>query len=199
MSYPRLLQCHVLSFTVKCENVVHQQSDPWTCRQLQPMKATAKQRPTLKTPPLLMNLQRHIGIRPPWLTMSSNHRQVIRKIQLQRNCWQIFPSSDVYSVWILTYFAEPFYVSGKSKPPEVGDTVFVLSLGKKGTVLQVDPIKEELLVQAGNMKLKLKLSDIETWPALILYDIIKAYVTSTGVSIPFHISLRWRVISYSIS
>ncbi|GMN44264.1 hypothetical protein TIFTF001_013457 [Ficus carica] len=52
--------------------------------------------------------------------------------------------------------------SGKSKPPEVGDTVFVLSLGKKGTVLKVDPIKEELLVQAGNMKLKLKLSDIET-------------------------------------
>lgn len=40
--------------------------------------------------------------------------------------------------------------------------VFVSSLGKKATVLRVEPSKEEILVQAGNMKLKLKLGDIKT-------------------------------------
>ncbi|KAL5568066.1 hypothetical protein UlMin_024641 [Ulmus minor] len=52
--------------------------------------------------------------------------------------------------------------SGKSKLPKVGDTVHILSLRKNGTVLKVDLIKEELLVQAGNIKLKLKLTDIKT-------------------------------------
>ncbi|KAF4347435.1 hypothetical protein G4B88_029907 [Cannabis sativa] len=51
---------------------------------------------------------------------------------------------------------------GKSKPPKVGDMVHILSLRKKGTVLKVDSFKEELLVQAGNLKLKLKLIDVET-------------------------------------
>ena len=55
-----------------------------------------------------------------------------------------------------------FHLSGKTKRPEVGDMVNVRSIGKKGTVLRVDPLKEELLVQAGNMKLKLKLVDVET-------------------------------------
>ncbi|XP_062119927.1 uncharacterized protein LOC133834355 [Humulus lupulus] len=50
---------------------------------------------------------------------------------------------------------------GKSKPPKVGDMVHILSLGKKGTVLKVDTFKGELLVQAGNLKLKLKLIDVE--------------------------------------
>lgn len=44
--------------------------------------------------------------------------------------------------------------------PEVGDTVQVSSLGRKATVLRVDRSKEEILVQAGNMKLKLKLAEI---------------------------------------
>ena len=55
-----------------------------------------------------------------------------------------------------------FNLSGKSKPPKVGKVVVVRSLGKNGTVLRADPFKEEVLVQAGNMKLKLELSDIET-------------------------------------
>ena len=44
--------------------------------------------------------------------------------------------------------------------PEVGDMVQVSSLGRKATVLRVDRSKEEILVQAGNMKLKLKLAEI---------------------------------------
>ncbi|KAK0593394.1 hypothetical protein LWI29_035943 [Acer saccharum] len=46
--------------------------------------------------------------------------------------------------------------------PEVGDLVHVSSFGKKATVLRVDLSKEEILVQVGNMKLKLKLKDVET-------------------------------------
>lgn len=44
--------------------------------------------------------------------------------------------------------------------PEVGDMVQVSSLGRKAKVLRVDRSKEEILVQAGNMKLKLKLAEI---------------------------------------
>ncbi|WCJ30325.1 Endonuclease MutS2 [Euphorbia peplus] len=44
--------------------------------------------------------------------------------------------------------------------PKVGDMVPVSSLGRKATVLEVDPSKELIVVQAGNMKLKLKLTDI---------------------------------------
>ncbi|KAJ8760803.1 hypothetical protein K2173_021841 [Erythroxylum novogranatense] len=47
-----------------------------------------------------------------------------------------------------------------TKFPEVGETVQVPSLGKEATVLRVDPSRKELLVQAGNMKLKVKLADI---------------------------------------
>ncbi|KAJ0102601.1 hypothetical protein Patl1_05535 [Pistacia atlantica] len=50
----------------------------------------------------------------------------------------------------------------RSGLPEVGDSVHVSSLGKKGKVLRVEPSKEELVVQVGNMKLKLKLSNIVT-------------------------------------
>jgi len=39
--------------------------------------------------------------------------------------------------------------------------VHVSSLGKKVTVLKVDLSKGEIVVQAGNMKLKLKLTDIQ--------------------------------------
>ncbi|KAL0299738.1 UNVERIFIED_CONTAM: Endonuclease MutS2 [Sesamum radiatum] len=43
---------------------------------------------------------------------------------------------------------------------QVGDLVNVPSLNKKATVLKLDLSKEELVVQAGNLKLKLKLADI---------------------------------------
>lgn len=43
---------------------------------------------------------------------------------------------------------------------KVGDMVHISSIGKKGTILRVEPSKQEILVQAGNMKLKLKFSDV---------------------------------------
>jgi len=52
-------------------------------------------------------------------------------------------------------------VAGKSKPPKVGDTVHISSLGKKVTVLEVDSSKGEIVVQAGIMKFKLKLTDVQ--------------------------------------
>lgn len=45
--------------------------------------------------------------------------------------------------------------------PKVGDTVHVSSLGKRATVLKVDTSKEEIVVQAGIMKLKLKATDVQ--------------------------------------
>ncbi|TMW87025.1 hypothetical protein EJD97_020535 [Solanum chilense] len=50
----------------------------------------------------------------------------------------------------------------RRKLPDVGDSVHVPSLNKQALVLKVDPSREELLVQAGNMKLKLKLTDVLT-------------------------------------
>ncbi|KAH6756275.1 DNA mismatch repair protein MutS [Perilla frutescens var. hirtella] len=44
--------------------------------------------------------------------------------------------------------------------PKAGDLVNVPSLNKKAAVLKVDPSKEEVVVQAGILKLKLKLADI---------------------------------------
>ena len=52
--------------------------------------------------------------------------------------------------------------SEKKRVPKVGDMVHVSSLGKKATVLEVESSKGQLVVQAGNMKLKLKLTDVET-------------------------------------
>eukprot|EP00257_Ricinus_communis_P025773 XP_025013187.1 uncharacterized protein LOC8262237 isoform X2 [Ricinus communis] len=52
--------------------------------------------------------------------------------------------------------------SVRTELPQVGETVQVLSLGRKATILRVDQSKDEILVQAGNMKLILKLRDIET-------------------------------------
>ncbi|KAL1557727.1 endonuclease MutS2-like [Salvia divinorum] len=48
----------------------------------------------------------------------------------------------------------------KRKLPKAGDMVNVPSLNKKATVLEVDPSKEEVVVQAGFLKVKLKLADI---------------------------------------
>lgn len=45
--------------------------------------------------------------------------------------------------------------------PKVGDTVHVSSLDKRATVLKVDTSKEEIVVQAGIMKLKLKATDVQ--------------------------------------
>ncbi|KAJ6887646.1 hypothetical protein NC652_028799 [Populus alba x Populus x berolinensis] len=52
------------------------------------------------------------------------------------------------------------FTAAMTELPEVGDMVQVSSLGRKATVLRVDRSKEEILVQAGNMKLKLKLAEI---------------------------------------
>ncbi|KAL4299995.1 hypothetical protein HN51_050632 [Arachis hypogaea] len=51
--------------------------------------------------------------------------------------------------------------SDRSKLPKVGDMVHVSSLGKKVSVLKVDSSKGEVVVQAGNMKLKLNVMDIQ--------------------------------------
>ncbi|PSS04520.1 Endonuclease [Actinidia chinensis var. chinensis] len=50
----------------------------------------------------------------------------------------------------------------KAKLPKTGDIVHISSLNKEATVLEVDPSKEEILVQLGKMKLKLKLIDVAT-------------------------------------
>ncbi|XP_054788928.1 LOW QUALITY PROTEIN: uncharacterized protein LOC129294528 [Prosopis cineraria] len=52
-------------------------------------------------------------------------------------------------------------LSEESRLPKVGDAVHVSSIGKKVTVLKVDSSTEEIVVQAGKMKLKLKLKDIQ--------------------------------------
>ncbi|KAI9119189.1 hypothetical protein K1719_009864 [Acacia pycnantha] len=44
--------------------------------------------------------------------------------------------------------------SKESKLPKIGGAVHASSIGKKVTVLTVDSSKEEIVVQAGNMKLK---------------------------------------------
>ncbi|KAL3524500.1 hypothetical protein ACH5RR_017334 [Cinchona calisaya] len=48
----------------------------------------------------------------------------------------------------------------KVEIPKEGDMVLVPSLNKKALVLKVEPSKGEIVVQGGNMKLKLKLVDI---------------------------------------
>lgn len=63
---------------------------------------------------------------------------------------------------IFMQFVIPFWfdVADRSVLPKVGDVIHVSSLGKKVTVLKVNSSKGELVVQAGIMKLKLKLTDI---------------------------------------
>ncbi|XP_038893991.1 endonuclease MutS2 isoform X4 [Benincasa hispida] len=50
--------------------------------------------------------------------------------------------------------------SEEPKFPTVGDTVYVSSFGKKATVLGVEPSKDEVIVQVGSIKLKVKFTDI---------------------------------------
>ncbi|KAL5719313.1 hypothetical protein ACHQM5_012108 [Ranunculus cassubicifolius] len=45
--------------------------------------------------------------------------------------------------------------------PEVGDMVFVASLGKKAKVVKVEASKQEILIQASNIKLRMKLRDVQ--------------------------------------
>ncbi|XP_071705704.1 uncharacterized protein [Rutidosis leptorrhynchoides] len=48
----------------------------------------------------------------------------------------------------------------RSQTVKAGDTVHVSKFNKKATVLKVDPSKEEVLVQIGNMKVKLTVKDV---------------------------------------
>lgn len=62
------------------------------------------------------------------------------------------------------YAAESLKPSTSEKQiriPKVGETVHVSSLRKSATVLKVEASKGEIMVQANNMKLRLKLGDIE--------------------------------------
>ncbi|KAH9724520.1 DNA MISMATCH REPAIR 2 domain-containing protein [Citrus sinensis] len=51
----------------------------------------------------------------------------------------------------------------RTELPNVGDLVHVSSFGKKGTVIKVEPSKEEIVVQVGNMKWIMKFTDIVTY------------------------------------
>ncbi|XP_071929483.1 uncharacterized protein [Coffea arabica] len=55
---------------------------------------------------------------------------------------------------------QPVLADKRAEIPKEGDTVVVHSLNKKAVVLKVEPSKEEIVVQAGNMKLKLRLVDV---------------------------------------
>ncbi|XP_027175949.1 uncharacterized protein LOC113775177 isoform X3 [Coffea eugenioides] len=55
---------------------------------------------------------------------------------------------------------QPVPADKRAEIPKEGDTVVVPSLNKKAVVLKVEPSKEEIVVQAGNMKLKLRLVDV---------------------------------------
>ncbi|TVU32050.1 hypothetical protein EJB05_23766, partial [Eragrostis curvula] len=50
---------------------------------------------------------------------------------------------------------------GEDGIPEVGDLVYVPKLRNQATVVKIDPSKDELQVQAGMMKLKLKFKDVK--------------------------------------
>jgi dsDNA-specific endonuclease/ATPase MutS2 len=52
------------------------------------------------------------------------------------------------------------YVGAEDGIPEVGDLVYVPKLRNQATVVKIDPSKDELQVQAGMMKLKLKYKDV---------------------------------------
>lgn len=55
----------------------------------------------------------------------------------------------------------------RMKIPKEGDVVQVPSLNQKAVVLKVEPLKEEILVQVGRMKMKLKLVDVLNWWIII--------------------------------
>ena len=56
----------------------------------------------------------------------------------------------------------PFlYLDDEDEVPEVGDSVYVPKLKNEATVVKIDSSKNEVQVQAGMMKLKLKLKDVK--------------------------------------
>ncbi|KAK8466903.1 hypothetical protein PHAVU_008G188400 [Phaseolus vulgaris] len=92
-------------------------------------------------------------------TISSSHLSATNKSQIAANNKE--PTVADRSTSAVKVFSQSSLGSGKSKPPKVGDTVHISSLGKKVTVLEVDSSKGEIVVQAGIMKLKLKLTDVQ--------------------------------------
>jgi dsDNA-specific endonuclease/ATPase MutS2 len=52
------------------------------------------------------------------------------------------------------------YLGAEDGIPEVVDLVYVPKLRNQATVIKIDPSKDELQVQAGMMKLKLKYKDV---------------------------------------
>ncbi|CAJ1970580.1 unnamed protein product [Sphenostylis stenocarpa] len=92
-------------------------------------------------------------------TISSSHFSATNKSQTAAD--NKVPTVADRSTSAVKVFKQSSSGSDKSKPPKVGDMVHVSSLGKKVTVLKVDSSKGEIVVQAGIMKLKLKLTDIQ--------------------------------------
>ncbi|XP_021909345.1 uncharacterized protein LOC110823288 [Carica papaya] len=110
-------------------------------RKLQQLRASSLQRTQLtavaKGQKRLSSYNQHVAIDKEEYTKSSSSLEVVK---------QSPPESPVK----------------RTELPKVGDTVLISSLGKRAAILKIDPSKEEIEVQAGNMKLKLKLADVET-------------------------------------
>lgn len=116
-------------------------------RKLQQLRASSLQRTQLtavaKGQKRLSSYNQHVAIDKEEYTKSSSSLEVVKQ-------------------------SPPVHASPKESPvkrtelPKVGDTVLISSLGKRAAILKIDPSKEEIEVQAGNMKLKLKLADVET-------------------------------------
>ncbi|XP_014504858.1 uncharacterized protein LOC106764929 [Vigna radiata var. radiata] len=92
-------------------------------------------------------------------TISSSHLSATNKSQTAANNRESAVADRNTSA--VKVFSESSSGSDKPKPPKVGDIVHISSLGKKVTVLEVDSSKGEIVVQAGIMKLKLKLTDVQ--------------------------------------
>lgn len=69
--------------------------------------------------------------------------------------------SQSHIVWRQVKLSFPFELDEDGGIPEVGDLVYVPKLKNQATVVKIDPSKNEVQVQAGMMKLKLKLKDVK--------------------------------------
>lgn len=58
-------------------------------------------------------------------------------------------------------FSYLLFLDEEDRIPEVGDSVYVPKLKNQATVVKIDSSKNEVQVQAGMMKLKLKLQDVK--------------------------------------
>ncbi|CAN4089432.1 unnamed protein product [Withania somnifera] len=101
---------------------------------------------------------RAISSRPSQKILESNGRTSTMKSKAKEEKSEI--SEETPAVFSASTPWQP--VSEKRKLPNIGDSVHVSSLNKQALVLKVDSSREELLVQAGNMKLKVKLTDVLT-------------------------------------